>query len=279
MLDFLKAGLKRSQPLVFDSALLPNVELGVRQKLGRVDESKIQAYHKIVHWQETQSTPLHPCFLHLYAFKQHMQLMLDDRFPFALLGIVHLSNKIDVLTALDLSMDVELESNIVSFERHIKGISFKIESKFYQQQQLIWHSESELLAVDKKSFSGKSHSRPYQLQSGSLLVNQWHCDSAVGRKYGKVSGDFNPIHLSQTSAKLFGFKSAIAHGMWSKARSISEFQEHIGDEFSVAVNFIKPLFLPSDVSLWKSDDDTAVTQFSLTSDDAKVCHLQGQMTF
>ena len=35
-----------------------------------------------------------------------------------------------------------------------------------------------------------------------------------------VSGDVNPIHLSGLTAKAFGFKRAIAHGMWVKARAL-----------------------------------------------------------
>ncbi|MFA3790704.1 MaoC family dehydratase [Aliiglaciecola sp. SL4] len=279
MLDFLKAGLKRNHPLVFDSALLPRLDQNIRQKINRVDGAKIKAYHNVVQWYETQHEDIHPCFLHLYAFKQHMQLMLNEQFPFALLGIVHLSNQIEVLMPLDRSSELELESKLVSFKRHVKGISFKIESTFYQHQQVIWQSVSELLAVNKSCFVGKSQSTPYQLDTNLDFMSQWHCDIGIGRRYGKVSGDFNPIHLSQISAKLFGFKSAIAHGMWSKARIVSEFQQQISDTFFVKVNFLKPLFLPSDVILSKASNTASKSQFVLTSEDKQICHCEGQIMF
>ncbi|GAB2689428.1 MaoC family dehydratase [Aliiglaciecola aliphaticivorans] len=279
MLDFLKAGLKRNHAFVFDSALLPNLDLNIRQKINRVDESKIKAYHKVVQWQETQDSRIHPCFLHLYAFKQHMQLMLNKQFPFALLGIVHLSNQIKTFTSLDCCDELEIESRVIGFERHVKGISFKIKTTFYQRQQVIWQSISELLAVNKSAFAGKPRSDPYQLDVDQQLVNKWHCEPGIGRRYGKVSGDLNPIHLSQASAKLFGFKSAIAHGMWSKARSVSEFQKHVSDDFFVDIRFLKPVFLPSKVCLWKSQNNPNETQLVLTSDDSRICHFRGQMRF
>ena len=43
----------------------------------------------------------------------------------------------------------------------------------------------------------------------------------IGRRYGRVTGDLNPIHLSALSARLFGFRRAIAHGMWTKARALA----------------------------------------------------------
>jgi len=44
----------------------------------------------------------------------------------------------------------------------------------------------------------------------------------VGRQYARVSGDFNPIHIADVAARFFGFKRAIAHGMWSLARCAAE---------------------------------------------------------
>ena len=46
----------------------------------------------------------------------------------------------------------------------------------------------------------------------------------IGRRYAAVSGDRNPIHLAGFAAKAFGFKSAIAHGMWVKARTLAALQ-------------------------------------------------------
>jgi hypothetical protein len=36
----------------------------------------------------------------------------------------------------------------------------------------------------------------------------------TGWRYARVSGDFNPIHLTARTAKMFGFKQAVAHGMF-----------------------------------------------------------------
>jgi acyl dehydratase len=71
----------------------------------------------------------------------------------------------------------------------------------------------------------------------------------AGRRYAKVSGDVNPIHLSGLTAKAFGFKRAIAHGMWVKARALAALSGRLPDVVAVDVGFRKPLFLPSTVAL------------------------------
>jgi acyl dehydratase len=80
-------------------------------------------------------------------------------------------------------------------------------------------------------------------------VATWRVDEGTGRRYAKVSGDVNPIHLSGLTAKAFGFKRAIAHGMWVKARALAALQGRLPDAVAVDVVFKKPLFLPSTVTL------------------------------
>ncbi|MDX2556969.1 MaoC family dehydratase [Streptomyces stelliscabiei] len=54
-------------------------------------------------------------------------------------------------------------------------------------------------------------------------VAEWSLGGDVGRRYGAVSGDRNPIHLHPLGARLFGFPRAIAHGMWTVARCLAEY--------------------------------------------------------
>ncbi|RZI72899.1 MAG: acyl dehydratase, partial [Pseudomonas sp.] len=72
----------------------------------------------------------------------------------------------------------------------------------------------------------------------------------IGRQYAKVSGDYNPIHLSDSSAKLFGFPKAIAHGLWIKGRSLAALEDHLpASNVEISVAFQKPVRLPSGVTL------------------------------
>ena len=85
-------------------------------------------------------------------------------------------------------------------------------------------------------------------------ATRWYADSDIGRRYAKVCGDYNPIHLSATSARLFGFPTAIAHGMWSKAMALAALRGHLPHSgFAFEVDFRKPVRLPSEVVLSASE--------------------------
>ena len=51
---------------------------------------------------------------------------------------------------------------------------------------------------------------------------EWTMPSDLGRRYGTIAGDRNPIHLWPITAKLFGFKRHIIHGMWLLAHAMAE---------------------------------------------------------
>ncbi|TFZ33072.1 acyl dehydratase, partial [Pseudomonas syringae] len=77
----------------------------------------------------------------------------------------------------------------------------------------------------------------------------WRASAQIGREYAKVSGDYNPIHLSAPSARLFGFPRAIAHGMWPKARALAAPGEHLpAPNAENSAQFPKPVRLPAAVA-------------------------------
>ncbi|MFF3414409.1 MaoC family dehydratase [Streptomyces sp. NPDC002698] len=75
---------------------------------------------------------------------------------------------------------------------------------------------------------------------------EWHLAPDVGRRYGAVSGDRNPIHLHPLTARLFGFPRAVAHGMWTVARCLAEYGP--GQPAEVRAEFRAPVLLPGAVT-------------------------------
>ena len=77
----------------------------------------------------------------------------------------------------------------------------------------------------------------------------WRVPADIGRRYADVSGDHNPIHLHPLTARLFGFRRAIAHGMWSMARCLAFYEGRLPAAYTVDVRFKLPILLPATVAL------------------------------
>jgi acyl dehydratase len=112
--------------------------------------------------------------------------------------------------------------------------------------------------------------------AGLPLTATWRVPADIGRRYGAVSGDRNPIHLSALTARAFGFPRAIAHGMWTKARALAALEGRLPAAGTVDVAFKTPLLLPSTVQ-YATDPVDGGWAFGVRSRDGKP-HLAGVVT-
>ena len=59
------------------------------------------------------------------------------------------------------------------------------------------------------------------------------------------------------TARLFGFPSAIAHGMWTKARCLAALGTRCPRAFTVEVAFKRPILLPATVAFAEAAERAA----------------------
>ncbi len=187
---------------------------------------------------------------HMLTFPVQMALMTDRAFPLALPGLVHMRNRIDVLRAVRADESLDLEVWAENLARHRSGATVDLRATVQVAGEEVWRSTSTYLARGATAPEGAPEA-DVEVTVGDLerTVATWRIPDDAGRRYAKVSGDVNPIHLSGLTAKAFGFKRAIAHGMWVKARVLAALSGRLPDAIAVDVAFRKPLFLPSTVTL------------------------------
>ncbi|WP_417695854.1 MaoC family dehydratase [Pseudomonas sp.] len=222
---------------------------GLRQVI-QVDPQRLAAYRKVCGFAENGLLP--PTYPHVLAFALQMQLLTARDFPFPLLGLIHLSNRIRVLRPMGGVSQVQARVNVQNLQAHPKGAVFDLVTRIDDQLGPLWEAESQMLCKGVQLESALVE-EPLQEIQALTEVAHWTAPADIGRQYAKVSGDYNPIHLSGLSARLFGFPTAIAHGLWNKARTLAALDEHLPDaNVEIDVTFKKPVRLPSEVTLLAS---------------------------
>ena len=247
--------------------VLPELSNEIQQV--RVDVKHLHSYQKVCGFG--MSTNLPATYLSMLGFPLILELMTRDTFPMKAMGQVHLRNSISVFKSISMDMVLSFKTAIISTEVTDKGVEWTVESIARVDQELVWSSRSTMLHRCKTEIARSVHSA----LSAEGEPQLWRVDSDTGRNYASVSGDYNPIHLSNISAKMFGFNKAIVHGMWSKARCLAAMQAQVPKEkFRVEVAFQKPLFLPSDVQFF-SHKKHGNTHFQLFNKSGQHAHLDG----
>ncbi|UCJ17148.1 acyl dehydratase [Pseudomonas sp. MM211] len=243
---------------------------GLRCSLS-VDANHLARYRELCGFTDDARLPA--TYPHVLAFPLQMKLLTEPDFPFPLLGLVHLENRIRVIRQLaglgPFTLSVEA-SNLVP---HEKGAVFSVITRLEDQLGLLWEGDSRLLCRGMK-LDGPAIARSESTRLPLDDLAQWQAPANIGRRYARISGDYNPIHLSALTAKPFGFPRAIAHGLWNKARALAALQAHLpASGYSVEVRFQKPVRLPSSVRM-RASLPAAEGQFDLLGKE-DVSHMVG----
>lgn len=154
---------------------------------------------------------------HILAFPLQMRIMLGADFPYPAVGLVHLHNRIRQHARLNIGDRLTLTARAGRFLAHDKGQAFTLETTATRDGETVWEGLSLYLRLGRP---GRGDPAPILTgEAADRLVETWTVPADLGRRYARVSGDANPIHTSALGARLFGFRRAIAHGMWTKARA------------------------------------------------------------
>ena len=242
-----------------------------------VDPERVAGYARVCGFGMRSTVP--PTYPHVLAFPLHLCLMTDRSFPFRVLGMVHIANRIDVLAPITVGASLDLSVWAEDLRPHRRGRQFDVVAEALLDGEPAWRARSTYLSRDG---NGDGASAPgteaEDTDVGDIEVSaEWRIPGDIGRRYAAVSGDRNPIHLHALSARLFGFPTAIAHGMWTKARCLAAFEGRTPGRFTIAVRFKSPLRIPGRARLL-SGARTDGWRFRVESPDGEHTHLVGSIS-
>ncbi|WP_020663811.1 MaoC/PaaZ C-terminal domain-containing protein [Amycolatopsis benzoatilytica] len=230
---------------------LPATEL-VRPEVV-VDPEHVAAYNEVCGFRFSDELPV--TYPHMLVFGLQMALMTEPDFPFPLLGLVHVENRITQHRPLRLGETFRVSVRAENLRPHEKGRQFDMVSEARAGTEVVWTEVSTYL---HRSGSGSAPAARTQLTPPTPTA-LWAIPGDIGRRYAEVSGDRNPIHLHPLTARMFGFPKAIAHGMWTKAHALASLEGRLPDAYTVTVRFKQPVLLPARAAFtaWQTADGWA----------------------
>jgi acyl dehydratase len=235
------------------------------------DRDRLAAYDRVCGFGLTDTLP--PTYPHMLAFPLHLALMTSGRFPFPAIGLVHISNRIVQHRPIEVGERLSLRVWAGPIEPHPRGRQFSIHSEARVADEVVWAESSTNLKRGRGSEDAPKAEDPPSSEELPATAT-WRLKGDLGRRYGSVSGDLNPIHVHPLTARLFGFPSAIAHGMWTKARSLAALGPELPSAFTVTVAFKRPILLPATVQFAEART-AAGLQFGVRDAKRGTPHLDG----
>jgi acyl dehydratase len=287
---------------------LPAIELALAGVA--VDRDRLAAYAHVCGFSLRDTLPA--TYPQVLAFPLTLALMTDRRFPYPAAGLVHIANRIVQHRPVHVGEALDLTVFASHPRAHARGRTFGLVANAHTSAsgELVWESESTMLhrgggggnggggdddndrgnkGGDDDSGSGGQNgggSAPHEPDTRDEPQEpapalpppsaQWRLPGDLGRRYAAVSGDRNPIHMHALTAKAFGFRRAIAHGMWTKARCLAALEGSLPDAYAVEVHFRRPIELPATVAFAEARTGAAI-DFHVRDAKRQTPHLDGHL--
>ena len=253
-----RAVFGRRTAFVPEGQTVPRLEGSVEAVVAR--PGHLARYREVCGFAGDGQLPI--TYPHVLAMPLHVALLTHPRFVVRLMGLIHVGNEIHQLRAMPDAGSYRLRTWIEGHRDNDRGHEFDLYTEAEDGQGTVWHEKSTLLArrPGRGSQAGRSarqalrYEKPEPDDAPEMV--DLEVPRAVGRRYGWLSGDLNPIHLGDRGAKLFGFDRAVAHGMWSMARTLAALGPQVlAPPVRVHVEFKFPLFMPTIAHLehWPRD--------------------------
>ena len=238
----------------------------------QIDRDRLAAFDRVCGYSLSDDVPA--AYIHILAFPLQLKLMTDGSFPLPAIGLVHIANKFTQHRPVDIGEPLSLRVWATALEPHPKGTQFTLRSQARVGDELVWEEWSTNLRRGGGG-NGKQGKAPDVASTEDVPATAtWKLPGDLGRQYAGVSGDHNPIHVHPLSAKLFGFPTAIAHGMWTKARCLAALGPRLDEKFTAEVAFRKPILLPATVNFAEELSDGAI-RFGVRDARKGTPHLDG----
>jgi acyl dehydratase len=233
-------------PFVPRGDQLPNRRLTVADVA--IDRANVAAYAAVTGLRYGDTVPLtYPFAL---TFPTMMSLVTSFDFPFAAMGSVHTENHVTQYRPIAVTDTVGITTHAENLREHRKGLLVDLVTDVSVGNDMAWHQVTTFLHQQRTSLSDEPKPPPQKHPKLPPPNAVLPITAGQVRRYAAVGGDHNPIHTNPIGAKLFGFPTVIAHGMFSAAAVLGILEGRIPEAVTYSVRFGKPVVLPASPGLY-----------------------------
>ena len=227
----------------------------------RVDRRELETFLRLTGLSADAGLPI--LYPHVVGFPLLMAILTSPGFPLSIWNALQIRNHL--LQHRPIPQDEALDMEIhVSAQRVLeKGAEIDLHTALHSQSGLLWESLNTFYYRGR--FGDPEAASPLAPAPavGNASVARWHTLSGVGLQFGRLTGDYNGIHLSDRYARLFAFPRAFHHPQLMLGQCLAHLAAPTNDRPQRLDAWLKgPVFYDCDVALHAAKDQDS-TVFSL----------------
>lgn len=270
--------------LTYLRAMQPKPGLKPGQSIHRIETihkaerpSRALYYGLLSAWQLQDYGVLPPVFPAVATFMTHLRHLANPKFPFQAMGTVHIRTVIEQKKAIKLDDHVGYRCWVEGHRDVDRGVEFDMITEAIIGDEVV---STTTLTMFRRNSQRKPTVRAPSPVHNHVTAHElsWDLLPSTARRYARLSGDINPIHLSGVTAKLLGFKGMMLHGMWTVGRACAMHPvQMMSEDIKFESELKLPVFLPSTVRYrWWEED--GILQMRVLEKNGLKPHMIGRLT-
>ncbi|MCD4742122.1 MAG: hypothetical protein K8R67_06540 [Desulfobacteraceae bacterium] len=158
----------------------------------KLDLNKISQFKKICGYpQDTDTVPM--LYLQSLFIGQFGKYITSSFFPLLPMGLIHTKQKILQTRKINQNEVLNTKFSLDKIINNEKGLELTFLLEITSKEELVWKGVTTTLSKSKKY---KKRKNPDQASKTITPFTIIDVPNDIGRQYAKVSGDYNPHHLS-----------------------------------------------------------------------------------
>lgn len=175
----------------------------------RVDGAQLDAFLALT---GLEGHPLWPLlYPHVAGFRLLMSLLTDFSFPFPIWGALQVRNRMVLHETFARGEMLDLSARVADARALDKGTEIDLACAARRGGALVWQSISSFYYRGRHGAAQPATPLAAAPAVDGAPVAEWRSASGSRVRFGRLTGDYNGIHLSYWYARLFGFRGAFHH--------------------------------------------------------------------
>lgn len=176
----------------------------------RVDRDVLASFNRITGLPAAGATlPL--LYPHTIGFRLAMAILTHPRFPVPIWGVLQIRNHLVQQRPVAVVEPLDFETRVMSGRPVAKGAEFDLRTTVHVAGALAWESIVTFFARGRFGEPGPSPPLARSPADTGSPVAEWTMRNVDHWRFGRLTGDYNGIHIWDWYARRVGFRRALYH--------------------------------------------------------------------
>lgn len=197
----------RAAPRWNDRSVWPELQLVWRGV--RVSPRELAAFGELTGLRPEASLPM--LVPHVIGFRLQMALLTHAAWPLPIWGALQIRNRLVQHRPLPADAVFDLRTLPVARRVVERGLEVDVRTTAEQAGAVAWESVVTFYYRGRFGEPGEPPPEAVAPEPGDQEVARWAAEPGGGLRFGRLTGDYNGIHLAAAYARRFGFARAFLH--------------------------------------------------------------------